>query len=339
MRGGPNEGIGHPRLIDGAYERGERRQGENPAGGGVIRALLIAGPTASGKSALALKLVRRSGGKLVNADSMQVYADLRILTARPPHEEEAQAPHLLFGAVDGGVNFSVGLWLARVREILALEQGPLIFVGGTGLYFRALTQGLSDLPPVPEALRLRVRAEAEGRATPDLHAQLAACDPLTAAKLRPTDRQRVLRALEVFAATGTPLASLQGAKLPPLLAPGAWRGIFLAPERAALTARIDARFGLMLAEGALAEVEALAARKLDPALPVMRAHGVPHLIAHLDGRMALAEAAALGKRDTRAYAKRQMTWARGQMPGFVWAEPEAGEAAAIAMGSSGPFSA
>ena len=271
---------------------------------------------------------------MVNADSMQVYADLRILTARPTRAEESQAPHRLFGEIDGAVNFSVGRWVRRAGEILAeVGDGPVVFVGGSGLYFRALTEGLSDMPAVPEAVRARVRAEAEGRPTPDLHAELAAADPETAARLMPSDRQRTLRALEVFAATGRPLAAFQGARGAPLLAAGRWSGLFLAPDRDALYRRIDARFDAMLAEGALDEVERLAARKLDPALPVMRAHGVPHLIAHLEGRLSLAEAAGRGKLDTRHYAKRQFTWARHQLAGFAWVAPEAAvEAGAGALG-------
>ena len=291
------------------------------------RVLLIAGPTASGKSAVALKLAERFGGTIVNADAMQVYADLRVLTARPSVAEAQRAPHLLFGEVDAAENFSVGRWLARAGEILADSRGPLIFVGGTGLYFRALTEGLSDIPRVPEAVRAAVRAEAEGQTTPDLHATLASRDSATAERLRPSDRQRVLRALEVVAATGRPLAEFHGAREAPALPADAWAGLFLAPEREALNARIETRFDEMLREGALDEVAALAARKLDPALPAMRAHGVPHLIAHLEGRLSLDEARALAVGDTRRYAKRQFTWARHQMPDFAWVAPEAAEAA------------
>ena len=290
-----------------------------------IRALLIAGPTASGKSAAAIALARRFGGVVVNADSMQVYRDLRVLTARPDPEEESLAPHRLFGEIDGEENFSVGRWTEAAKRILDATPGPLIFVGGTGLYFKSLTQGLSDIPAVPEAVRARVRAQAEDEPTPKLHARLASQDPETAARLRPSDRQRVLRALEVFAATGQPLAAFQNAREAPPLKPGEWAGIFLAPDRAWLNARIETRFEAMLRSGALEEVRALAARGLDPALPVMRAHGVPHLIAHLEGEMAVAEAAALGVRDTRQYSKRQFTWARHQMPEFAWVAPEEAE--------------
>jgi tRNA dimethylallyltransferase len=292
-----------------------------------IRALLIAGPTASGKSAVALRLARRFGGVIVNTDSMQVYRDLRVLTARPSPEEEAQAPHKLFGAIDGAVNFSVGHWLEAAKQILYEAEAPLFFVGGTGLYFRALTEGLSDIPHVPEGARSRIREEAEGAPTPALHARLAEIDPATAATLRPSDRQRLLRALEVFAATGRPLLTYQGAREPPLLKAGEWAGLFLAPERAALNARIEARFGEMLRAGALEEVAALARRGLDPALPVMRAHGVPQLVAHLAGRLTLEDASALTVGGTRQYSRRQFTWARHQMRDFAWVAPEAAEAA------------
>jgi tRNA dimethylallyltransferase len=298
-----------------------------------IRALLIAGPTASGKTAVALALAQRFGAIIVNADSMQVYRDLRILTARPGEAEQRRAPHRLFGEIDGAVNFSVGGWLTAAARIAAEAEAlgprapPLLFVGGTGLYFRALTRGLSEIPAVPDEVRVQIRAQAEGAPTPELHARLAGLDPLTASGLRPSDRQRVLRALEVFEATGQPLASFQSSRQPPLLGAGEWAGLFLAPERAALDGRITARFATMLGEGALDEVAALARRGLDPALPVMRAHGAPHLIAHLEGRLSLSEAAALAVLDTRHYAKRQFTWARHQMPEFVWVAPEAAEAA------------
>ena len=214
------------------------------------RALLIAGPTASGKSSAALALAQRFGAAIVNADSMQVYRDLRILTARPSPEEERLAPHRLFGVIDGALNFSAGRWARAAGEVLAeTEERPVVFVGGTGLYFRALTEGLSDIPPVPEAVRAEVRAKAEGRATPELHDELQARDPETAARLNLSDRQRILRALEVMAATGRPLVSFLGARAKPALAPGEWAGLYLAPDRAELGRRIDARFDAMLAHG------------------------------------------------------------------------------------------
>ena len=287
------------------------------------RALLIAGPTASGKSAAALALAERFGATIVNADSMQVYRDLRILTARPTPDEERLARYRLFGAIDGAVNFSAGRWVLAAGEALAdIGEQPMIFVGGTGLYFRALTEGLSDIPPVPEAVRAEVRGKAEGRATPELHDQLQARDPKTAARLNPSDRQRVLRALEVLEATGRPLVSFLGARTAPALRAGEWTGLYLAPDRAELGRRIDARFDAMLAQGALDEVATLMQRRLDPTLPVMRAHGVPHLIGHLQGRLSLDEAASRSKLDTRHYAKRQFTWARHQLSGFRWVAPE-----------------
>ena len=287
------------------------------------RALLIAGPTASGKSVAALDLARRFGATIVNADSMQVYRDLRMLTARPTPDQERLAPHRLFGAVDGAINFSVGRWARAAGEVLAgIGERPIIFVGGTGLYLRALIEGLSDIPPVPEAARAEVRSKAEGRATPELHDELQARDPETAARLNPSDRQRILRALEILAVTERPLVSFLGARAAPALASGEWAGLYLAPDRAEVGRRIDARFDIMLKHGALDEVAALAERRLDPALPVMRAHGVPHLIAHLGGRMTLDEAAKRSKLDTRHYAKRQFTWARHQLSGFRWVAPE-----------------
>ena len=287
------------------------------------RALLIAGPTASGKSAAALALATRLGATIVNADSMQVYRDLRILTARPTQEEERLAPHRLFGAIDGAVNFSAGRWARAAGDVLAdIGEHRVIFVGGTGLYFRALTEGLSDIPPVPETMRAEVRNQAEGRATIELHDELAARDPETAARLNSSDRQRILRALEVVASTGRPLVSFLGARAAPALRQGEWAGLYLAPDRTELGRRIDARFDAMLSRGALDEVAALMARRLDPTLPVMRAHGVPRLIAHIEGQLTLDEAASRSKLDTRHYAKRQFTWARHQLSGFRWVAPE-----------------
>jgi tRNA dimethylallyltransferase len=292
-----------------------------------ISALLIAGPTASGKSALAIRVAQATGGVVVNADSMQVYGDLRTLSARPSRDEEQMVEHRLFGHVDGAVNYSVGRWVEDARAVLAelSAAGRLpIFTGGTGLYFKALLQGLSEIPAVPEEVRARIRAEAEGLAPQEIHARLRAVDPETAARLRPTDPQRNLRALEVFAATGQPLASFQNRRAAPLLDPATTAAFFLLPERAALKARIDARFEAMMEQGALGEVERLAARGLDPALPVMRAHGVPGLVDYLRGNATLADAIARGQRDTRAYSKRQVTFVRHQLPEFAMVVPEAG---------------
>jgi tRNA dimethylallyltransferase len=290
----------------------------------VFSAILIAGPTASGKSALAIRLAQLTGGTVINADSMQVYRDLRILSARPSVEEVEQAPHLLFGHVDGAVNYSVGRWIEDAAAAMAGVHLP-IFVGGTGMYFKAMTQGLSQIPAVPDDVRQRVRAEAEGVPPEALHAQLATVDPVMAARLRPSDPQRLLRALEIYAATGRSLSEFQGSRAGALLNADKCLCLFLAPERAVLNARIDARFDVMMQQGALDEVAALAARALDPALPVMRAHGVPHLIAHLRGALSLDEAAELSKRDTRHYAKRQFTFVRHQLPDFAMVMPEEAE--------------
>lgn len=302
------------------------------------RAILIAGPTASGKSALALTVAASIGGAIVNADSMQIYRDLRVITARPTPEEEAQRPHLLFGHVDAAVNYSVGRWLADLASALAHcdARGEIpVIVGGTGMYFRAALFGLSDIPAVPEAVRARVRAEAENKTAPTLHAELAARDPETAARLRPSDPQRILRALEIFAATGKPLATFQGPRAAPLLEARACPAFFLAPDREILYARIDQRFDQMVTHGALAEVATLRERRLDPALPAMRAHGVPHLIAMLDGRLDRAEALSRGQSDTRRYAKRQFTFARHQLPDFAWLAPETAAAQIMAALNAG----
>jgi tRNA dimethylallyltransferase len=289
------------------------------------KVILIAGPTASGKSALALGLAGRSGGVIVNADSMQVYRDLRVLTARPTAAEEARAPHVLYGYVDAKENYSVGRWLGDAARVLgeAEAAGRLaIVVGGTGLYFKALMKGLSAIPPVPDEVRAKVRGETEAADTAALHARLAAADPLTAGKLRASDRQRILRALEVLAATGRPLAEWQEGGGNPLL-PAGTPAVFLSVPREVLHARIDARFDAMLKAGALDEVRALANRGLDWRLPVMKAHGVPWLQRYLADDISLADAVQRGKGDTRRYAKRQETFFRHQLPGWKWIEPEA----------------
>ncbi|MGA8172217.1 MAG: tRNA (adenosine(37)-N6)-dimethylallyltransferase MiaA [Methylocystis sp.] len=285
------------------------------------RVVLIAGPTASGKSALAQRVARRYGGVVINADSMQVYRDLRILTARPTPEEELEAPHRLFGHVDGAENYSVGRWLedfgATLRELAAREQVAVV-AGGTGLYFKAALRGLSDIPAVPTEVRAGVRERARGRSSEDLHSELARLDPLTAGRLRPSDPQRILRALEIFEATGQSLTRFQGARRAALLDAARCSAFFIEPSRSELFARIDARFDHMIASGALEEARALGERRLDPLLPVMRAHGAPHLLAFLAGNLPLEEAVARGKSDTRHYAKRQMTFARHQLPEFIW---------------------
>jgi tRNA dimethylallyltransferase len=290
------------------------------------KAVLIAGPTASGKSALALRLAQKLGGIVVNTDSMQVYRDLRILTARPSVEEEAVVPHRLYGHVDASVNFSAGAWVADAAKVLEdarrLARVP-IFVGGTGLYFKTLTRGLSAVPAIPPEIRESVRARLERDGVEALHAELARRDGASAARLKPRDRTRIARALEVVDATGRSLTDWHREGLPPLLPMGSFRALFLNPARDALYAGIDARFNAMLRQGALGEVARLAARGLDPLLPAMKAHGVPPLIRHLKGEIGLEEAATIGRADTRHYAKRQFTWFRHQLPDFEWVTPEA----------------
>ncbi len=288
--------------------------------------VLIAGPTASGKSALALELAERVGGTVINTDSMQVYRDLRVLTARPAPDEEARVPHRLYGHVDAAVNFSAGAWVADAAKALEEARGQNrlpIFIGGSGLYFKALTRGLSAVPPIPAEIREAVRARLDHDGVEALHAELARRDPVSAERLKPRDRTRIARALEVVEATGRSLTDWHREGLPPLLPPGTFAALFLAPEREALYARIDARFDTMLQAGALDEVARLAARGLDPLLPAMKAHGVPALIRHLKGEISLEEAATIGKADTRHYAKRQFTWFRHQLPEFEWVAPEA----------------
>jgi tRNA dimethylallyltransferase len=288
--------------------------------------VLIAGPTASGKSALALGLAQEGGGVVINTDSMQVYRDLRVLTARPTPAEEAIVPHRLYGHVDAAVNFSAGAWVADAAKVLAevrAQNRRPIFVGGSGLYFKALTRGLSAVPPIPTEIRDDVRARLERDGVEALHAELARRDPAAAERLKVRDRTRIARALEVVKATGRALTDWHREGLPPLLPPGEFTALFLAPGREALYARIDARFDAMLKAGALEEVAALAARNLDPLLPAMKAHGVPALTRHLRGELTLEEAATLGRVDTRHYAKRQFTWFRHQLPEFEWVAPEA----------------
>lgn len=291
----------------------------------VGKAVLIAGPTASGKSALALELALAAGGVVINADSMQVYRDLRIITARPTHADEARVPHRLYGGVDAAVNFSAGAWVSEAAAALegARAEGRLpIFTGGTGLYFKALTAGLSEVPPTPAEVREDVRARLEHNGVESLHAELGRRDPRAAARLNLRDRTRIARALEVVEATGRSLLDWHQESQPPLLPKDSFRAVFLAPERDELYARIDARFDAMLGTGALNEVERLAARRLDPLLPAMKAHGVPALIRHLHGELSLEEAAIIGRTDTRHYAKRQFTWFRHQLPEFEWIKPE-----------------
>jgi tRNA dimethylallyltransferase len=282
-------------------------------------ALLIAGPTASGKSALAIAVARASGGIVVNADSMQLYAGTRILTARPTPGEEAMVGHELFGVVDPRTEASVGGYLRLIEPLLTTLKAarrPAIITGGTGLYFRALTEGLVETPPIPAGVAAEV--ERMAAADLDLHAWLAERDPEAAARLAPADVPRLMRAASVWLATGRGIGVWREAKATPLLPEGTWSGVFLSPDREALYRRIDTRFHAMIEAGALDEAREIATLALPANRGVMKAHGMPHLIAHLAGTITLDEAIALGQRDTRNYAKRQMTWARKFMARWRW---------------------
>jgi tRNA dimethylallyltransferase len=277
-------------------------------------AVIVAGPTASGKSALALALAEEQGGTIINADSLQCYRDLRLLTARPDAAAEARAPHRLYGFLDAADPGSAGRWrisaLAEIAAAAAARRLPIV-VGGTGLYLRALTQGLAPIPEIPDRVRREARAlvQAEGEAA--FRRRLARLDPAAAERLAPGDAQRLVRAYEVVCATGRPI--------------GWWRGqphgrpaarfvtILLMPPREALYAACNARFLAMLEKGGLDEAAALSNRRLDPGLPAMKAAGLPELFAHLRGAVGLGEAIAAGQRATRRYAKRQMTWFRRQL--------------------------
>jgi tRNA dimethylallyltransferase len=281
-----------------------------------VKIVLLAGPTASGKSRLALDLARRHQGVIVNADSMQVYGELRVLTARPAAADEAEIPHRLYGHVPARERYSVGRWLSDIAAVLteARRQQLLpIIVGGTGLYFKALTEGLARIPPIPSEVRTRVLQESGEETAEVLHRRLAAVDPEDARRIRASDRARIVRALEIFEATGRSLAAWQERPARPLIDPGDAERIVLDVDRKLLHERIAERISHMIAEGALAEVRAVAALNLDKDLPAMKAIGVGELMDHVAGRTSLDEALAGMRTETRRYAKRQMTWFRHQM--------------------------
>jgi len=278
--------------------------------------LLIAGPTASGKSALALRAAEVTGGEIVNADALQLYADLSVLSARPSPEETARAPHHLFGVADGADGWSVGRWLREASPIIADIQSrgrTAIVVGGTGLYFKALTEGLADVPPTPAAVRVGVGKTYDELGEDRFRELLAMVDPFAAQRIEAGDRMRLSRAMEVFEATKRPLSDWQ-ADTAPALPADAWRAVAIVPEREPLYARCDQRFLGMIEAGALEEVRKLIARDLDPMLPVMKAVGVRELAAHLAGETSLETAMDLARQETRRYAKRQLTWLRNQIP-------------------------
>jgi len=285
-------------------------------GGGLLKgAILIAGPTASGKSALALHLAERHGGTIINTDSMQAYSVLRVLTARPDAEDLARAPHHLYGHVPPSRAYSTGAWL---RDVLALIDGGNldgrvpIFTGGTGLYFRALVDGLSEMPEIPQHVRDRWRRELMDKGPDRLHRILQAEDSGAASILRPTDGQRIVRALEVLEASGRSILEWQARRGRPLIDRDSAAHLVLEPDRADLTRRIDLRFDAMLDRGAMQEVRAMAALGLDPALPAAKAIGLRELQAADAQEISPEEAIMRAKVATRQYAKRQSTWFRNQ---------------------------
>jgi tRNA dimethylallyltransferase len=280
------------------------------------RIWLIAGPTASGKSAYALQLAERIGAEIVNADSMQIYAGLRVLTAGPSLDETARAPHHLFEVVDAAVAWSVGRWLDAATKVLAeieARGNPAIVVGGTGLYFRALTHGLADVPPVSETQREISGLLYAARGEEEFREILKPLDPQAEARIEVGDRQRLVRAHAVAIATGKSLTAWQ-TDTKPALAPGSWKGVVLDPPRAELYARCDARLSIMVEQGALDEVAAMEARGLDPSLPALKAVGYRELAAPLRGETTLDQALNAARQETRRYAKRQLTWFRNQTP-------------------------
>jgi tRNA dimethylallyltransferase len=285
-------------------------------------AVLIAGPTASGKSAAALDLAQQIGGALINADAMQVYREAPILTAQPDAEAREKAPHLLYGHIPARELYSVGRYAEDARraltEVGAMGKVP-IFVGGTGLYFTALTQGLAEIPPIPAEIRAKARALLDEIGVGALHARLSARDPETAAELRPTDPQRVVRAWEVLEATGRPLMQWRKEQSAPLLGGMILARFVLDPPRPLLRDRIAERFEAMLDNGG--EEEALALVGLDPALPAAKLLGLRQLVAHAQGKLSREDAIAEAVTATRQFAKRQLTWFRNRMGDYGWFDP------------------
>lgn len=275
---------------------------------------LIAGPTASGKSDLALRWARQNSGVIINADSMQVYSLLPVLTAQPSADDMALVPHYLYGHVAPTCTYSVGRWLVDVAACLdKISDRPIIFVGGTGLYFQALLGGFAQIPSVPLHIRETCRQDLNHLGAMALYRRLQEVDSVWAAKISPQDGQRILRGLEVYIATGKSLSFWQQQKLPPLLARYHVEKILLIPERKFLYERINERFKKMVMMGALEEAAAFQALGVAADRPAAKAIGLPELLAHLSGASSLQEALEQGQQQTRRYAKRQMTWFRHQM--------------------------
>ena len=289
-----------------------------------MRAILIAGPTASGKSRLALALAEWFGGVVINADSMQVYRELCVLTARPTAQEEARAPHTLYGFVSGAEAYSAGRYAADAARAIAEARAdgflPIV-VGGTGLYFKALLHGLSPVPTIAPHVRAHWRRRAQQVPATELHAILARRDPAMAGRLMPTDPQRIVRALEVLESTGRSLAEWQRTPGEPVLAEGETVRLLVLPDRHTHAGAIEARFDAMLAAGALEEVRGLLALGLSDELPIMHALGVAPLAAWIAGKLERSEAVARAKADTRQFAKRQLTWWRRNM--ITWRQVSA----------------
>lgn len=279
-------------------------------------AILITGPTASGKSALALAFARAHDGVVINADSMQVYDTLQVITARPSVEEMGGVAHQLYGQVPVSRSYSTGDWLREVGTLLASlrNEGRLpVIIGGTGLYFKALTGGLSDMPAIPDAVRATIRQRLEAEGPEVLHEELAGLDPTVAQRLNASDGQRIVRALEVFSATGRSIADFQKQSGPMLINPDRAVKLVVLPDRKLLHDRINRRFELMMEAGAIEEVEALMRLQLAPEMPVMKAIGVSQIADMMAGRISRVEAVDRASAATRQYAKRQMTWFRNQM--------------------------
>lgn len=292
---------------------------------------MIAGPTASGKSRIAVDLARRIGGVVINADSMQVYAELAILSARPPPEVLEAVPHRLYGHVSIAEAYSVGRWISDVAATLVDARGEQrrpIIVGGTGLYFRALTRGLAQVPEVPASIRSMWRERAATLSTPELHEMLAQRSSAEAARIKPTDRSRILRALEVIDGTGRTLPEWQDeAAGAALVSPTEATRIVVNPPRAEIYDQINRRFLAMMRAGALAEARRIAALNIPADMPGMKSIGLTALLAHLSGEIELDEAIARAQTETRNYAKRQTTWFRNQMPDWQHLAPDEAERA------------